>query len=128
MPVTIDSVTISKTDDGCKVTYQLVNKTNEKLKTVRVFLDIYNATTLRHRRYEDVDRVDVAPFSRVERMEKHTGCLREDERGVIIVWQAELERSVWKVDHPKLVVAIEKCLQRKPYSLPNASWWVAVEK
>lgn len=128
MPVTIDSVTISEVDKGCKVTYQLTNKSHERLKTVRVYLDIYDATTLQHRRFEDVDSVDVAPFSRVERTEHHTGCLREDERGVIVVWEAESERSVWKVDHPKLAVAIEKCLRGKPYSLPKASWWVVVEK
>ncbi len=128
MPINIDSAAISGADDGCKLTYQLTNNTKEKLKRVRIYLDIYNATTLQHRRSEDVDSVDVSPFSRVNRMEEHTGCLREDERAVIVVWEAESERSVWKVDHPKLATAIEKYLQGKPYSLPKASSWVAVEK
>ena len=128
MPVNIDSAAISGNDDGCKLTYQLTNNTNEKLQIVRIYLDVYNSTTLQHRRSEDVDSVDVGAFSRVGRMEEHTGCLREDERAVIVVWEAESDRSVWKVDHSKLAIATNRCLQGKPYSLPKASWWVAVEK
>jgi|GEM_PF-5715543 len=128
MRVNIESAEVSKADDGCKLPYQLTNNTDEKLKRVRVYVEIYNATTLQHRRSEDVGSVDVAPFSRVERMEDHTGCLRKDEGAVIVVSEAESDRSVWKVDRPKLLLAIDRSLQGKPYSLPKASWWVAVEK
>jgi len=61
-------------------------------------------------------------------MEDHTGCLRKDEGAVIVVSEAESDRSVWKVDRPKLLLVVDRSLQDKPYSLPKASWWVAVEK
>ena len=54
--------------------------------------------------------------------------LAKDEGAVIVVSEVESDRSVWKVDRPKLLLAIDRSLNGKPYALPKASWWVAVEK
>jgi hypothetical protein len=128
MPVSITSPAIEGTEYKCKLTYQLTNNTNERLKRVRLSLEIYNPTSLQKRGPGDEDSVEVAPHSRIDRMLEFTGCMREDERAVLVVWEAESEPSVWKVDYSKLVTAVVRCLQGKPYSLPKASWWVAVEK
>jgi hypothetical protein len=128
IPVSIDSVAIAGADDNCRLTYQLTNHANEKLKRVRISSYIYNPTTLRHRSSGGDDNVDLAPLSRIDRMQEFTRCIREDERAVLVVWEAESEKSVWKVNYAKLITAVARCLQGKRYSVPKASWWVAVEK